>query len=270
MASAGSSTDGSLGGTGAVPDPRPGWLRALVAVGILLLLLIGFPTLALGALLVADPDGPFLLTLGLLLSALGVAGLVRELGDVRHRRNPPSARLEERDAAAALFLPRAATPSLVSAWSLVAVAVTCLLGAGFAVAASRWVLAGLLLAAGVVALGVSQPHRARQLAGGLWFTPDRVVHEHDGVGWELVWEDVAGAVPQEPMPVLVRGGRLPEIRRGPAWGRHRGRAVVDGVLVVETRYLAGGAGLAAYVIEKAVADPAFRAALGRRESLPPS
>ena len=43
--------------------------------------------------------------------------------------------------------------------------------------------------------------------------------------------------------------------------------MVGGVLVVETRYLEGGAGLAAYIIEKALADPGFRAALGGPESL---
>ena len=70
------------------------------------------------------------------------------------------------------------------------------------------------------------------------------------------------------MPVLVHPGREPRIRRRAA-ARLRGRAKVDGMLPVETRHLAGGATLAAYVVGKAVVDPAFRAALGTPASLPP-
>ena len=75
-------------------------------------------------------------------------------------------------------------------------------------------------------------------------------------------------VPHEPMPVLVHPGREPRIQRTAASGRFRGRAKVDGMLPVETRYLAGGATLAAYVVGKAIVDPAFRAALGSPASLP--
>lgn len=252
-------------------DPRPGWLRALLALGIVLLLAIGLPMLVLGLLLVREQAGPFVLCLGLLLSALGLGGVVREVVERSHRRDPPVPRLKVLDGGeSALFLPRAAGPSLVSAWSLVALAVVCLLGASFAGAAGRWVFAVLLLVVAVACLVVAQPLRARSLVGGLGFTPQRIVHEHDGVRWEVPWADVHGAVPQEPMPLLVHQGRLPEVHRTWVAGRHRGRAVIDGVLVVETRYLAGGAVLAAYVVEKALVDPAFRAALGSPASLPPS
>ena len=252
------------------PDPRPAWLRGLVLVGILLLLLIGLALAGLGVVIVAKPAGPVVLCLGLGLLALAVSGVLRELSDGASRRNPPPPRLDRLDGEEALVLPRAAGPSLVSAWSLVALAVTCVLGAGFALLAGRWVFALVLLAAAGGCLLVAQPRRARGLAGGLWFTPRRLVHEHDGVRWELPWEDVAGVVPQEPMPVLVHPGREPAIHRSAAAGRFRGRAQVDGRLPVETRFLPGGAVLASYVVGKAIVDPAFRAALGTPGSLPPT
>lgn len=251
-------------------DVRPGWLRVLVLAGTVLLLVIGLPMLLLGVGLLARPEGPFVLCVGLLLTALGVLSVVREVGEVRHRRDPPRPRLDRLDAEAALVLPRAPFASLVSAWSLVAFAVVCLLGAAFAATVSRWVLGLVLLVVAGVCLWVAQPHRARSLAGGLWLTPTRIVSEHDGTRWEAPWDDVHGAVPGQVLAVLVHHGRVPAVSRGPAAWRHSGRAVVDGVPVVDARHLAGGSVLAAYVVEKAVQDPGFRAALGTPESLPPA
>ncbi|MFA6299928.1 MAG: hypothetical protein WC642_12220 [Nocardioides sp.] len=252
------------------PDPRPVWLRALVLVGAALLLVIGLPMIGLGVAIIEEPQGPFALCFGLLLLALGVGSAAREVAERAVRRHPPAPRLDRLETGdAALFLPRAPQPSVISAGSLVAVAVVAALGAVFAFAAGRGVFGVVLLVVATVCLLVAQPHRAGEAAGGLWFTPRRIVHVHDGVCWELPWEDVHGAVPSEPMPVLVHHGRTPEVRRSWVAGRHRGRAVIDGVPVVESRYLAGGAVLASYIIEKALADPSFRAALGTPESLPP-
>ncbi|MCW2851810.1 MAG: hypothetical protein JWM84_1474 [Nocardioides sp.] len=252
------------------PDPRPAWLRGLVLVGAVLLLVIGLPMTVLGVAIVEEPQGPFALCFGLLLVALGVAGAAREAAEGTVRRHPPSPRLDQLETGeTALFLPRATAPSVISAASLAAVAVVTGLGALFALVAGRAVLGVVLLVVAALCLLVARPGRARQLTGGLWYTPRRIVHSHDGVRWELAWEDVHGAVPSEPMAVLVHQGRTPQVQRSWVAGRHRGRAVVDGVPVVEARYLAGGAVLASFVIEKALADPTFRAALGTPESLPP-
>lgn len=260
MASVVSSTEGA----------RPTWLRVLTGVGTLLLLAIGLPTLALGVILLDEPEGPFLLCAGLVLTAFGVAGIAREVTVRRFRRDPPRARLDRAPSGeSALFLPHATGPSVISAWSLAVLGAACLLGAVFGVAAGRWVLGVLLVLAGLGCLLVAQPHRARTLAGGLWFSPSRIWYRHDGVEWEVPWEDVHGAVPRGFTALLVHRGRIPEVRRSAVAGRHRGKAVVDGVLVVDHEHLAGGPSLASYVVEKALADPGFRAALGSPESQPP-
>lgn len=252
------------------PDPRPVWLRTLVVVGAVLLLTIGVTMTGLSVATIEEPQGPFALCFGLLLLALGVAGAAREVAEGAVRRHPSAPRLDRLGTGeTALFLPRARQPSVLSAWSLVAVAATSALGAVFAFLAGRGVFGVVLLVVAAGCLLVAQPHRAGEAAGGLWFTPRRIVHVHDGVRWALPWEDVHGAVPSEPMPVLVHHGRTPEVHRSWVAGRHRGRTVIDGVPVVESRYLVGGAVLASYIIEKALADPSFRAALGTPESLPP-
>jgi hypothetical protein len=251
-------------------DPRPVWLRGLVLVGALLLLVVGGILTALGLALVTSARGPVLLVLGLGLLGLGVGSVLREVADVRSRRNPPRPRLDQLEPGEpALVLPRASAPSLVSAWSLVVLAATCALGGVVALVAGRWVLGVVLLAAAAGGLLVAQPRRARELAGGLWCTPRRLVHLHDGVRWEIGWDDVSGVLPQEPMPILVHPGREPVIQRTAAAGRFHGRTKVDGMLPVQTRYLAGGAVLASYVVGKAAVDPQFRAALGTEASLPP-
>lgn len=257
----------------AVPGAaRPVWIQVILIAGIALFVAIGLPSLVFGIALVrrGAAAGPFIACLGLLLSAFAVGGLLREVVERSHRRNPPAPRLTVlSNGERALHLPRAAGPSLVSAWSLVALALVCLVGAGFAVRAERWILAGLVAVAALVCLLVAQPHRARALAGGLTFTPSRIVHEHDGVRWEVPWPDVYGALPQEPMPVLVYRGRMPAIHRTWVAGRYRGRAAVEDALVVQARYLAGGAVLAAYVIGMALVQPEFRSALGSPAPLPP-
>lgn len=243
-------------------DNRPVWLRALVLVGIFVLLAAGVPLAILGFLLIDETFGPFIHIAGLLLVQLGVIGVVREFAELRHRRHPPQPRLGELDGEPALVLPRAAFPSVLSAWTLASFSLPCFLGIGFAIEAGRWVLGAVLALLAIGIMRLAAPDRAKAHAGGLWFTPRRLVHENDGVRWELPWEDVVGAAPDQPLPVVVEDGRLPEVRAGWKSLRHRDPAVVDGALMVNTQYLAGGAVLASYLVEMAARDPAFRARLG--------
>lgn len=251
-------------------DNRPVWLRALVLVGIFVLLAAGVPLAILGFLLLDETFGPFIHIAGLLLVQLGVIGVIREFAELRHRRHPPRPRLGELDGEPALVLPRAAFPSVLSAWTVASFALPCLLGIGFAIEAGRWVLGAVLALLGGGILRLAAPDRAKEHAGGLWFTPRRLVHENDGVRWEIPWEDVVGAAPDQPLPVVVEDGRLPEVSAGWKSLRHRDPAVVDGALMVNTQYLAGGAVLASYLVEMAARDPGFRAKLGTEQSLPSS
>lgn len=250
------------------PDHRPAWLRALLWVGIAIFAAIGLPLTVIGLLGLRDTTGRVTLCLGLVCLVSAAGGIGREVAERRHRRHPPQPRLVELGGEAALFLPRAGAPARIASLTLCGYALVLLLGALFTLNAGSigWtvilaVLAGCLLYA-------AAPWRS--LAGGVWFTPQRMVHEHDGRRWEAPWEVITGAVPQQPMPVLVRPDRMPTIQRtgprGRAWNPVRG----DRMLAVDTRHLAGGATLAAYIITKALGDPASRALLGTPASLPPT
>ena len=245
-------------------------MKALLWVGIALLLVIGLPFVAVGLLGIGDPGGQAVLCAGLALVVGAVGGMAREVAERRHDARPPEPRLDTLpDGEPALFLPRSTGRTLASTWTLTGLAAVCALGALFTALAGRWGWLVVLALLAMLLLLVAAPHRGGSLAGGLWFTPQRIFHRHDGVSWEMPWEDVRGSSPHEPMPVVPVTGREVRVHRGPAAGRHRGAAVVDGVPVVETRYLAGGGVLASYVVNQAVGNPDFRAALGTPASVPP-
>lgn len=253
-----------------IPDRRPGWLRGLLWLGLAIFAAIGLPLTVMGLVGVGDPTGQGFLCLGLVFLVSLAGGVGREVAEQRHRRHPPEPRLVDLPSGeAALLLPRSSTPTRVASMLLLGYALVGLLGAGFTMAAGSvgWAVA-LALVAGYL-LYSAAPHRLAS-AGGLWFTPQRMVHEHEGRRWEVPWEVVTGAAPEQPMPVLVRPDRMPEIQRtgprGRAWNPARGA----GMLTVDTRHLAGGSTLAAYVITQAVADPGSRSVLGTPASLPPT
>jgi hypothetical protein len=252
----------------ATADPRSGALRAFLLVAAVVLGLLGLLLLGLGLGGIGAAIGQASVCFGLVLLVVAAGGLAREHAERAHDRHPPRPELATAPTGeAALFLPRSSGRGRVAVGTLLGLAATALLGAVFAASNGAWVGALVLLAVAVL-LGVTAAP-GRTGAGGLWVSPAGLVHIHDGVRWDLPWDDVSGVVPHEPMPVLVHPGREPRIQRTAAAARLRTRAKVDGMLPVETRYLAGGATLAAYVVGTAVVDPAFRAALGTPASLPP-
>lgn len=253
------------------PDQRGPGLRLLVAAGMGLVLVLGVPLVVLGLVGIGTGIGQTMLCLGLVLLVSGAGGLGRELAERRHDRHPPQPRLVTTDdGEPALLLPRSTMRSRVSSWTLLGLAAVCALGAVLAGVHGSAGWAVVLAVVAVVLAAVAAPHRLADGAGGLWFTPQGIRHEHDGTRWRVAWDDVTGTVPHEPMPVMLRPDRMPAVERGLASGRRTTRARAGDLLLVETRYLAGGAALPAYVIDKALTDRGFRAALGSPESLPPS
>ena len=252
------------------PDPRSGAWRVFLMISAGLSGLLGLLLLGYGLVGIGTGIGQTMVCFGLVLLVTAAGGVARERAERAHDRHPPRPELATSPTGErALFLPRSSGRSRVAMGSLLGLAATALLGALFAALSEAWVGAVVLAVVALLLFLVAAPGSAAAGSGGLWLTPQRLVHLQDGVRWDLPWDDVSGVVPQEPMPVLVHPGREPQIQRTAAAGRFRGRTRVDGMLPVETRYLAGGATLAAYVVGKAVVDPAFRAALGSPECMPP-
>lgn len=239
-------------------------MNVLRWTGVVILACVGLPLTAMGLLGVGDTTGQTFLCLGMVAVVGAVAGAARL---VTERRDPPAARLVDlAPGEPALFLARSPLPSRIASSTLLAYALVAAAAAIFAAIAGALVGAAVLAVIAVALALVAAP--GRDLAGGLWFSARRLVHEHDGLRWEVPWEDVTGVVPEQPMPVLVRPDRVPKITRvgppGRAW-----RRAADNVLAVDTRFLAGGPTLASYIIAKAVTEPASREVLGTQESLPP-
>ncbi len=239
-------------------------MNALRWAGTVILALIGIPLVVLGLFGIGDDTGRLAFTVGLIASISAVGSVARLLVERKPRPQPRLVELESGESA--LLLPRAEAPSRIASMMLLGYGLVLLASAVSAALVESWGLAVVLGVCGLALLWVSAP--GRDLAGGLWLSPQRIVHEQDGRRWDVPWEDVTGVVPQQPMPVLVRPDRTPDVRRtgppGRAWNPRRG----DGLLSVDTRFLAGGAEIASYVIGKAITDPASRAVLGTPESLP--
>lgn len=229
---------------------------------------VGLGMFALGVLVASgqEEDGAWgLAAFGWILLATGTASVVRAVGDSRDRRRPFEPRLSSVGGEPALHFPRHRTRGAVSAWVLVALALAPLMGAVAAFAAGSPVGGCLLLAVAVLMLWLGSPHQVD--AGGLWLTPSRLVHRHDGNGWEVRWENVRGASDSEPFGIAVRERptttwAVSQLRRWSPTYKHD-------VLWIDGRDMAGDADLRYEVILEAVADPGFRAALGTPASLPP-
>lgn len=252
-------------------DTRPTSLRALTWFGVLVLTGIGLPLTGAGLLGLGTGLGRGMLCSGLVLLVSAAGGMAREVVEARVRRDPPQPRLEPWGGEHALHLPRAAGPTLVSSWMLAGLAAVSALAAFFTALDQQWGWMCFLTLLAAWLGWTSAVAKGGRLAGGLWLTPTRLLHEDRGVSVDVPWDGVTGVVPQQPMPVLLRADRPPAINRTGPRGRAWRPVSRDGTtLTVDARHLAGGSTMASYAIAKAVTDPASRRLLGTPESLPPT
>lgn len=206
--------------------------------------------------------GGMLLVLGVTLVAAVVA---------RHRRRPrPAPALGEVDGVAATVLPRdraVHTVGMVMVVELVAF----LVGLGIAAATSPgWVLAPPLLATAVWwSVPVVHWLRGRYGAGGVWLTPEHLVHRHRGLRTTVAWDDVAGvtfdAETQWVFVVVRRGRARHEWTWGGLHGPRAARALEQGI--IRTDEMSLDAAQVAQVISSYLHYPAQRGELGTPVSL---
>lgn len=248
-------------------DSSPTLQRAARLFGGVALGVVGLGTLVLGAVVGTEQvaDWAMITAFGWVLLVTGVASAVLAVSDMRgagHLMNPA---LSDLDGEPALWFPRRRSRGVVSAWTLAALALAPSIGAIAAFVTSNLVVGTFLLVIALLLLWFASPHEVD--AGGLWLTPSRVVHRHDGTGWQVGWDMVRGAAATEPFGIAVRERpktkwAVSQLRRWTPIYKHDN-------LWIDGRDMAGNAGLWYYVILKAIADPAFRRSLGTPASLPP-
>ena len=239
------------------------WFGAAVLLGI------GLPLTGAGILGSGSAAGRGSLCLGLALLVNAIGGIAHEVVDARARHRLPDARLVQLDGEPALHLSRAPGPTLVSSWTLAGLSAVTALAALFSVLDQRWAWAVLLAVLAAWLGWTSGVHLGGGLAGGLWLTPTRIVHEDRGLRVEAPWESVTGVVPRDPVTVLLSDNHSTRVTRTGPRGRARRPLGQDGTtLAIDARHLAGGSSLASYVVAKAVTDPASRPVLGTLASLP--
>jgi len=249
-------------------DNRPASLRALLWCAIALSGPLGILLLVVGIAGLDTSSGQASVCFGLVLLVATAAGIGRDRVERSVARRPPAPRLTQLDGEPALMLPRHRGRSLVAAATLTALAAVTALGAVFALLAGHGAGAAVLAVLAALLLVAGAPWRVAE--DGVWCTPTRLVHEQDNLRWALPWDDATGSYANEPVPVMVRAGRLPRARRGWSSLRLRQRPVHGDTLWIEARHLAGGPALLSYIVLHAIGDRTFRAALGSPESLPPA
>lgn len=243
------------------------WHNGARLLGGVTLGLIGLGMLALGAVIVAGQsvDGAVIAGFGWVLLVTGIASVVRAATDIGGTRHPLKPALSDVDGEPALWFPRRRSRGVVSVWTLAGLAIAPLIGAVAAFITNNLVAGGVLVVIAILLVWLASPHEVD--AGGLWLTPSRVVHRHDGTGWQVEWNTVRGAAATEPFGIAVRERpktkwAVSQLRRWTPIYKHDN-------LWIDGRDMAGDPGLWYYVILKAIADPGFRAALGTPASLPP-
>ncbi|ANH38357.1 hypothetical protein I601_1927 [Nocardioides dokdonensis FR1436] len=228
--------------------------NVLVGVGYVWFLLMGVGLVSLGDF------GPVLAGSFLLLLAVG--GFVMVGIDVWVPRRRPAVRVGTAPSgAAATVFPYSRAQVLMSGVGMTVYIVWSAVGAvlsareGYPVGAWLLALTGLGLVVPMVPL-----LRGRIAVGGLYVTTVGLELRQEGAGWSVPWEDVTGVVPHEPVPVLVSAPPKRHDTTTRMWRREPRTG--PGMVVIDTRYLAGGPGVVAAVIGKCLVHPGQRARMG--------
>jgi hypothetical protein len=244
------------------PDPRTLPQRVLLYLGCLLFLGMAAGVLWSLPQFPAD-ERTFPIWFGSVSLAIGLVVTSREVVILRLRGRPPKTRtalLESGERA--LHVPRHPMGAMAAAGATM---INGIVAAALAVLAWRygaWLLAVPLTGGALFYLLAARPHRARGMAGGIWFTPTRLVHRDGGVSWEATWDEVGGAAVGERLAVVPRPGRTIHVRKARATYRPVGPPSAGGVALVETLFLPVGQDVLVQLIGRAVVDPEFRARLG--------
>jgi hypothetical protein len=251
----------------ASPGPKGsgsgGGRTALVAVGGLLVLVVG-----LASILAPDRDAA-LRIFGGFLTAIGLLSVAASILEFRWSRRRPGAQLGVApDGSPATVLARAPWAVWMSAAMLVALTAGLLAGAGLAAAREAWVWAAAFAAPGLWFGSLLLPFVLGRIpAGGVVLTSRRLINARDGGSWEVAWDDITGVVPGEPTAVLLRPGAEVSHTRGPLRGWRTSVPAPDGVLGIQTRHLAEGPEVLAFLVLAYAKDPSVRGQLGTEESL---
>jgi hypothetical protein len=206
----------------------------------------------------------FVLVLGI--GASGLVGVVQQGWFVRHR---PGVALgtAPSGAPATVVLRSSFTTgmSIVVTGALalyLGAATVALLAAGYAGAAATGALTALLVWPLVPAA------RGRISPGALYLTAAGLEHRRDAVLWSLPWSAVTGAVPGEPVALVLREGQAgAETSSTTPWVWNREVPAPRGVVAVDCRTLGLDGVLVAAAVNTALALPARRAELGTEPSL---
>ncbi|MCB0895746.1 MAG: hypothetical protein H6529_16370 [Nocardioides sp.] len=231
--------------------------NAAYAVGYLLLALLG------AGLLATTSDRDVGLLGGLLLLVVAAGGLVLVGHDawfVRHRPGVSVATAPSGVRATAFVrsgvptVMSAVMPALLAAWAVVGCVVA-------DAPAARVILA-------LVALGFASPlvavARGRVVPGGLYLTPAGVEQRKEAVSWSISWDELAGAVPSEPLALTLAGPPpQPVVRTRWLWQREP--TAPAGVVAVDSRYLAEDPVVVVGVVARCIVDPALRQRMGSDE-----
>lgn len=203
-----------------------------------------------------------------LLGMLGIVGLVGVGQQAWFVRNRPGVALGAAPSG------RPATVVLRSAFTTgMSIAVSGALAVFFAaatgallVAGSGWLaLTGLMTA--ILVWPLVPAARGQVRAGGLYLTTEGIEHRRDAVLWSLPWSAVTGAVPGEPVALVLDGRPGVETTSTTRWVWNREPRAPSGVVGVDCRTLGLDGVLVAAALNTALAHPERRADLGTGTSL---
>jgi hypothetical protein len=182
--------------TSATTGRRSTGMLAAYAVGQLLVVVFGVAIVVAAA----DDGSGYGIVFGAFLAGIGLVSLLATGLEAVHGRSSHGATLGTApDGAAVTVLRRAGWVSLVRAAFLTVIAGCLVAGGIVALGSGDTALGVLLLVLGAVFVGLLLPVLLGRLpSGAVYLTASGVTSAKDGAWWRLAWDDIAGVVPEEP------------------------------------------------------------------------